>query len=165
MIFRIRDVTLRVASTGPSSVALLTPKAEQFNIPAIRLWCDSDECDGIRTFDPDHDDTTLYISESDEEARNRFVGFLCRNCRRSRKIYAFSYRYDKEGKAILAVKLGEHPPLSRQIPSRLRTLVGTDQEKFNKALRSEAYGLGIGAFGYYRQVVETQKDRLIATKS
>ncbi len=103
----------------------------------------------------------MYISESDEEARNRFVGFLCRNCRRSRKIYAFSYRYDEEGKAILAVKLGEHPPLSRQIPSRLRTLVGTDQEKFNKALRSEAYGLGIGAFAYYRQVVENQKDRLI----
>ena len=37
VIFRIRDVTLRVASTGPSSVALLTPKAERFNIPAIRL--------------------------------------------------------------------------------------------------------------------------------
>jgi len=53
VIFRIRDLTLRVASTGPSSVSLSTPKAEQFNIPAIRLWCDSDECDGIRIFDPD----------------------------------------------------------------------------------------------------------------
>ena len=161
VIFRITDVTLRAASTGPSSAALLTPKAEQFNIPAIRLWCDSDECDGIRIFDPDHDDTPLYISESDDEARNRFVRFLCRNCRRSRKRYAVSYRYNEEGKALLAVKLGENPPLSRQIPSRLRTLVGTDQEKFTKALRSEAYGLGIGAFAYYRQVVENQKDRLI----
>jgi len=51
--------------------------------------------------------------------------------------------------------------LSIQIPSRLPKLVGPDQEKFNKRLRSEACGLGIGAFGYYRQVVENQKGRLI----
>lgn len=59
------------------------------------------------------------------------------------------------------MKLGQSPALSVQLPSRLRKLVGTDQDKFNKGLRSEAHGLGIGAFTYYRQVVENQKDRLI----
>ncbi len=43
----------------------------------------------------------------------------------------------------------------------MRKLVGSELEKFNKGLRSEAHGLGIGAFAYYRAVVETQKDRLI----
>jgi hypothetical protein len=160
VFFKITDMTLRGASTVGSS-GLITPKTERFAVPAIRLWCSSDECDGVRTFDPDHNDSTLHLSETDDEARNRFINFLCRNCRRSRKIFAVRYKYDEDGKTVLALKLGEHPPLSRQIPGRLRKLVGTDQEKFNKGLRSEAYGLGVGAFGYYRQVIENQKDRLI----
>jgi hypothetical protein len=73
--------------------------------------------------------------------------FLCGNCRRSRKFFAVRYGYNKGDNELVAVKLGEHPPLSLQIPSRLRKLFGTDQEKFNKALRSEALRLGRAAVG------------------
>lgn len=44
---------------------------------------------------------------------------------------------------------------------RLHDILGKDQELFFKGRRAESQGMGIGAFGYYRRVVENQKDRLI----
>jgi hypothetical protein len=160
--FRITDATLRDASTRGSRGSLIVEtKTAQFSIPTIRLWCSSDDCDGIRIFDPHHKNETLYVSESDDDSRDWFITFTCRNCHRSTKKYAFSYRYNQGNTGLIALKLGEDPPLSRHIPSRLRKLVETDRENFNKGLRSEAHGLGVGAFAYYRQLVENLKDRLI----
>jgi len=103
-----------------------------------------------------------HIDEDEPKAQHKFVEFVCRNCSRSEKKYAVFYRYNSTDKKLIAVKLGEHPPLSLHLPSRLRKPVGSELEKFNKGLRSEAHGLGVGAFAYYRQVLENQKDRLIS---
>jgi hypothetical protein len=40
-------------------------------------------------------------------------------------------------------------------------LIGPDRESFLKGRRCENQGLGIGAFIYYRRVVENQKDRIL----
>lgn len=48
----------------------------------------------------------------------------------------------------------------RHLP-RLLTLFGKDRQLFLKGRRSESHGLGIGAFSYYRQIVEGHKDRLL----
>ncbi|MBI5388586.1 MAG: hypothetical protein HZA90_28320 [Verrucomicrobia bacterium] len=40
-------------------------------------------------------------------------------------------------------------------------LIGPDRETFLKGRRCENQGLGIGAFVYYRRVVENQKNRII----
>jgi len=41
------------------------------------------------------------------------------------------------------------------------TLIGPDREIFLRGRRAENQGLGIGAFAYYRRVVENQKGRII----
>ncbi len=41
------------------------------------------------------------------------------------------------------------------------TLVGSDRELFLKGRRAELRGLGIGAFAYYRRVVEDKKGAII----
>ena len=41
------------------------------------------------------------------------------------------------------------------------TLIGPDREYYLKGRRAENQGMGIGAFGYYRRVVENQKNRII----
>jgi hypothetical protein len=162
-VFRISGVTFRPIASGPSSAAIpmSMSRASRTKIPSICLWCDSDQCDGFRNFDPIDNDEELRAYDDDKEFRDTFVVFVCRNCLRSRKKYAISYQYSFAEKELVAVKLGEDPPLSFHIPSRLRKLVGTELNKFNKGLRSEAHGLGVGAFAYYRQVLENQKDRLI----
>jgi superfamily I DNA/RNA helicase len=40
-------------------------------------------------------------------------------------------------------------------------LIGPDRDEFLKGRRCENQGLGVGAFIYYRRVVENQKDRII----
>jgi len=59
------------------------------------------------------------------------------------------------------MKLGESPEFGPPTPSRVIKLIGPDRELFLKGRRSENQGLGIGAFGYYRRVVENQKDRIL----
>lgn len=61
-----------------------------------------------------------------------------------------------------AIKLGEFPSFGPPIPLRVITLIGPDREMFIRGRRAEDQGLGIGAFAYYRRVVENQKSRLIA---
>jgi hypothetical protein len=60
-----------------------------------------------------------------------------------------------------ALKLGEVPPFGPQVPARVISLIGPDREIFLKGRRAENHGLGIGAFAYYRRVVENQKGRII----
>lgn len=46
-------------------------------------------------------------------------------------------------------------------PTRLLRLFGSDREIFLKGRRCENQGLGIGAFTYYRRVVEGHKDAIL----
>src|SRR5271166_2758708 len=62
--------------------------------------------------------------------------------------------------ALRCFKFGEHPPFGPPIPSRLISLIGPDRELFLKGRRCENQALGIGAFVYYRRVVEDQKNRI-----
>lgn len=59
------------------------------------------------------------------------------------------------------MKFGEYPPFGEPTPSRVISLVGPDRLFFLNGRSEENRGLGIGAFAYYRRVVENQKDRII----
>ncbi len=58
-------------------------------------------------------------------------------------------------------KFGELPLYGPPTPSKLIKLIGPDREIFLKGRRCENQGLGIGAFVYYRRVVENQKNRIL----
>jgi hypothetical protein len=68
---------------------------------------------------------------------------------------------DKSGTGGRAIKLGEWPPFGPHTPARVLRLIQPDKDIYLKARQAENQGLGIGAFSYYRRVVENQKDRLI----
>jgi hypothetical protein len=124
-------------------------------LPTIRLWCPSTTCSGERFFDPAEGKVALSLAAEKSE----ILHYYCKNCNRENRVFALGLFL--EGSRLIAVKYGEHPAFGPHLPSRLRTLVGPDQDRFSKGLRCESLGFGIGAFSYYRQVVEDQKDRLI----
>jgi hypothetical protein len=62
---------------------------------------------------------------------------------------------------MIAVKIGEFPAFGPRTPARVISMIGPDKDVFLKGRRSESQGLGIGAFAYYRRVVENQKGRII----
>ena len=53
------------------------------------------------------------------------------------------------------------PAFGPPLPARLFKMAGADGELLRKGRRAENQSLGIGAFVYYRRVVENQKDRLL----
>jgi len=88
--------------------------------------------------------------------------YRCRNCNSREKLFALLVNsadmYALNGNAL---KLGELPSFGPPVPSRVITLIGPDRDLFILGRRAENQGLGIGAFAYYRRVVENQKGRLI----
>jgi hypothetical protein len=126
--------------------------------PDIQLHCTSDLCSGVRIFRPFSAD-----SYCNKGWNFKFVTYSCRNCARVQKTYALAVfvttKRDGSGEAI---KLGESPPFGPHVPSRVITLIGPDRDEYLLGRRAESLGLGIGAFAYYRRVVENQKGRIIS---
>lgn len=126
--------------------------------PDVQLHCDSDSCQGVRFFACRSN--KQYVPN--EDPTTAFLNYECRNCRTTQKLFALMLKaggpFDISGSAI---KLGELPFFGPPVPSRVISLIGPDREIFIRGRRAENQGLGIGAFAYYRRVVENQKGRLI----
>jgi hypothetical protein len=119
-----------------------------YDLPEIELHCD--DCDGPRLFSSE--DAKWWYRGSSEH----FLIYTCKNCERTRKVYAVLL----QNKTTEAQKIGEWPSFGPPTPARVITLIGPDRDNFLKGRRSENQGLGIGAFAYYRRIVEDQKDRI-----
>lgn len=130
----------------------------RISTPEIQLHCSDDACNGIRFF--------RFIdryrpSTSDDTFNHFFMTYRCSNCRRIEKTFSLAAQRDKDDYSGVCYKFGEFPVYGPPTPARLVTLIGPDRETFLKGRRCENLGLGIGAFVYYRRVVENQKSRII----
>jgi hypothetical protein len=76
------------------------------------------------------------------------------------KWFAIRATWRKGGKDEV-IKFGEWPPFGPHVPSRVISLIREDRELFLAGRRAESQGMGIGAFAYYRRVVENQKIKII----
>lgn len=134
-----------------------SPNLAYLNTPDIRLECHSPECGGPRRF--------RRLDGGGGLRRDNvewvFLHFICRNCHASEKTMALKISPMKGGSDGKVLKLAETPPFGPRIPSRVITLIGPDRDLFLKGWRAESQSLGIGAFGYYRRVIENQKNRLL----
>ena len=71
------------------------------------------------------------------------------------------HSYTQANNSGCILKIGEIPPFGPHTPPRLMRMIQDDRELFLKGRRCESQGLGVGAFSYYRRVVEHQRDRII----
>lgn len=124
----------------------------------IQLYCESEACKGIRFFQVIGSNN----AQDNTSSQEIFIKYLCRNCRTRFKTYALRIKKaSSTGFNGTAMKLGEAPSFGPPVPSRVISLIGPDRDLFLRGRRCENQGLGIGAFSYYRRVVENQKERLI----
>jgi hypothetical protein len=126
--------------------------------PELQLHCASDACNGTRFFR--RTDNEEHILPADT-VRFVFVTYTCSNCRETSKLFSLAVRRISEGFWGQCLKLGELPAYGPPTPPRLIHLIGPDRELFLKGRRCENKGLGIGAFVYYRRVIENQKNRIL----
>jgi hypothetical protein len=155
-------------STPPGKAALIKEKVSRrstgmhgvgdshyVDLPTIQLHCSTEACNGIRFFDPDSDKLWLKVNT----LCSHFLSYCCKNCDTTKKLYALTLSFI-EAKPVKATKIGELPSFGPHTPARLISFIGPDRDNFLKGRRSESQGLGIGAFAYYRRIVESHKDRI-----
>ena len=146
----ISDLTVRKSSSGGARVCLKTPD--------LLLHCPEDSCNGIRFYRciKGHDSIL-----GEDECNAFFLNYRCSNCQKTIKTYSLSAQRNGVSFSGRLYKFGEHPVFGPQTPARLLKLIGPDRDAFLKGRRCENQGLGIGAFVYYRRVVENQKNRIL----
>ena len=133
------------------------------NKPELKLHCSDDSCNGVRFFRC----TEVFSSPGPHLEKNisnyLYVTYRCSNCLRTTKVYSFIAIFDtNEEPHGICYKFGEFPSYGQPVPSKLITLIRPDRDIFLKGYKCENQGFGIGAFTYYRRVVENQKNRILA---
>ena len=127
--------------------------------PELRLHCDNEMCNGTRFF------RCVGGEGSRINAKHYtflYITYRCSNCQETEKTFSIAAKVDVEfEKSGHCYKFGELPTFGPPISSRLIKLIGPDREEFLKGRKCENQGLGIGAFIYYRRVVENQKNRIL----
>jgi hypothetical protein len=151
---KIKDMlTVRTSDAGPSPAIIVT-----LSTPDLQLHCSSDPCNGLRFFRYHSGDKNIRGSVK------TYLTYLCSNCQTQTKIFSLYARVAKIGKSSTTghcLKFGEMPAFGPMTPSRLLKLFDGDRELFLKGRQCENHDLGVGAFVYYRRVVENHKDRII----
>jgi hypothetical protein len=146
-----RLVTITVTAVG---------RSPRIDVPPIYLYCTGEDCRGVRYYDFVGSD--MYVPDSDRR-REDFLWFRCRNCESVSKTYAVRMTNSEHSHLILTmVKLGEMPRFGEPRPNLVTDLLDDEVEYFERGYRAETYGLGIGAFAYYRRFVESHKDKIIS---
>ena len=133
--------------------------------PELRLHCPNcgkdGFCDGTQVM-------RGQLFPGDSTKIDFMLHYVCQQCKLAVKTYAV--RVDEQAvegsvsptnQSLAMEKMGEWPPFSIPTPSRLISMIGPDRELFLKGRRAEFEGLGVGAFAYYRRIVENQKDRFL----
>lgn len=149
----ISDLTKKRYYAGGNGLA-----GFQISTPEIQLHCPNDACNGVRFFRR----TSKELPDIPHDSYHFFyLSYVCSNCRRTEKVFSLAAQHDVAQESGKCQKFGEQPQYGPPTPAKLITLIGPDRELFLKGRRCENQGLGIGAFVYYRRVVEGQKNRIL----
>lgn len=88
-----------------------------------------------------------------------YIHFSCKNCNDFEKTFAVKMKMPDE-KECEIYKIGEIPPFGPVTPSKFLKLIGEDRDLYLVGRRAESQGMGIGAYTYYRRVLEKQRERI-----
>ena len=129
-------------------------------VPDVQLFCNSPQCGRLESFAPDVERWTLPDRSTWTELK--FLRYSCRQCGKSPKLYAVRIRFSNESLHEAAfTKIGEEPPNIGATPKALWDLLGESWVLYLKGVRSQLAGLELGAFVYFRRVVERTWPALI----
>jgi len=127
-------------------------------VPTINLYCRI--CKSEQTYQMVYDyrygDPRIgsYLSSEGKILR---IAYKCAGCQKYE--YIFLLRFDENLQYM--EKVGQYPPWSIKIEKSLAEIFGKYEETYKKGLINESQGYGIGAFAYYRRIIEEIIDELL----
>jgi len=89
----------------------------------------------------------------------RQVEYFCQSCGNYTRNFLLEFGNDSEGNYVM--KVGQAPPWDITPDAALEKMLGARSDYYRKALVCESQSYGIGAFAYYRRIVEEIIDDLL----
>jgi hypothetical protein len=153
-------------------------KDKPFREPSIHIYCEV--CKSFQTFTiRNHDEypwtaaakipgiygAGLAISKYSEDTRFnpdyhiQKVCYVCAACSSFTRVFFLRFSVDFKN----VEKIGQYPPWSIDIEKRLEALLGNYASIYKKGLACESIAYGIGAFAYYRRIIELVIDKLLVS--
>lgn len=122
---------------------------EKLPKPAVHMQCAI--CKSEQTFNManEYHEARRVINDDAPGQTCRLV-YVCMSCQRGVRI--FVVRFDPDGESVM--KIGQYPPWDISPEPNLERMLGRHADLYKKGLVCESQGYGIGAFGYYRRIVE-----------
>lgn len=162
----------------------IQPSAWVVPVPRLKLFCSL--CNGMRNFNSSSSypltQTCVDLGQG-PRAHNfdsgkefvtgqhvdQFLHFTCGDCNKEIKKYSLAVEILNDlptggttAKATLKLtKYGEIPKPIKPINAKIKRLIKAEWEMYRKGADDEAAGNGIGAFAYYRRVVEASRDLIV----
>jgi hypothetical protein len=84
--------------------------------------------------------------------------YVCASCREFTRVFCIKIDPD----LAWLMKVGQFPAVEVTADSNIKNMLGSRAHYLTKAMTSEAHGYGIGAYSYYRRIVEELIDELLA---
>jgi len=121
--------------------------------PPIRMHCQT--CDCLQTFNMSNEYYDGYAYDDQCIGKVIRVVYLCAACKEYQRFFLVQFADD------YAIKVGQCPPWEITPDKKLTELLGEHQDYYKKGLVCESQGYGIGAYAYYRRIVEAIIDSLL----
>ena len=149
--------------TGPLGDGLRVNVSLEFPPPyflaptSVWFYCASDTCGRRMEFFLDAKGERHGKILLDRAHRTIAINYVCRNCDNVHSIHLYMGEDKSPGPHRWTVKVGEWPPQGPPLSKALLKISGTGGGLLKKGYRAELQGLGVGAFAYYRRVLEIMK--------
>jgi len=121
--------------------------------PPIRMNCHTCSC--LQTFNMIGDYYKDYSYDDLSSGKIIRVVYVCAACKSYKRFFLLYISDD------FVMKVGQFPPWEITPDKNLSELLGEHQDFYKKGLVCESQGYGIGAYAYYRRIVETIIDSLL----
>lgn len=140
------------------------PHRQSLTFPAIHLICPVCKSEntfvvrsvdlGIRQKDqlPGYQQDPYFIG-----GKSAFVPYACSSCKDYHQFYFLYFDIDLS----YVMKIGQYPAWSVAVEKNLAGVLGAYENMYHKGLICESQGYGIGAYAYYRRIVENIIDKLL----
>jgi len=121
--------------------------------PPIRMYCHT--CGCPQTFNMSSEYYQNYSYDAPSSGKVIRVVYLCAACKKYEHFFLLHFADD------YVMKVGQCPPWEIVPDKNLSELLGEHQDYYKKGLVCESQGYGIGAYAYYRRIVESIIDSLL----
>ena len=130
--------------------------------PKVSINMHCSVCRGAQTFNMSNEYYNEYMNiygYGNYPAENTTVQlrYKCSHCKEFERVFVL--RINESCKSV--VKIGQYPPWDIKGNAEVERLLGSHASHFKRGLICESQGYGIGAFAYYRRIVEEIIDGLL----